>query len=105
MMSGLRGTCDAGVRDLYTGSFAFVMATGIVSTACRLMGLDAASLALLGLAAVGYAVLSIATVARLVHYPRQLFADLTSHMRGPGFLTIVAATSVLGTEVQPRSEV
>ena len=104
-MPGLRASCGAAVRDLYPGSFAFVMATGIVSTACRLMGLDVVSLALLGLAVVGYAVLGLATVARLVRYPRQLFVDLSSHTRGPGFLTLVAASSVLGTEVEPRLEV
>jgi tellurite resistance protein TehA-like permease len=103
-MCGLRAISDTAVRDLYPGSFAFVTATGIVSTACRLMGLDAVALALLILAALGYAVLSTATVARLVCFPRQLLEDVTSFERGPGSLTLVAATSILGTEVVRLSE-
>jgi Voltage-dependent anion channel len=40
-----------------------------------------------------------------VCFPRRLLEDLTSYERGPGFLTLVAATCVLGTEADPRSEV
>ena len=48
------------------------------------------------IAAVAYVVLAVLVVARLVLFPRLLFADLTSHAKGFAFLTIVAGTNVLG---------
>ncbi|MBS1676146.1 MAG: hypothetical protein JST08_02055 [Actinobacteria bacterium] len=39
------------------------------------------------------------TLTRLRLYPRRVLEDLTSHQRGLGFLTSVAATGVLGSEV------
>ena len=41
--------------------------------------------------------LVVLIVVRLVVYPRRLFADLTSHAKGFGFLTIVAGTNVLAS--------
>ena len=38
------------------------------------------------------------TIIRIARYPRDVFADLTDHQRGVGFFTIVAATSVLGSQ-------
>ena len=48
-------------------------------------------------AAIAYAVLAVLVVVRLVAYPRRLVADLTSHAKGFGFLTIVAGTNVLAS--------
>jgi tellurite resistance protein TehA-like permease len=95
----LRGWGEAEVRDLYPGSFAFVMATGIVSTACQQLGWQSLANALFALAAVGYGLVWLGMLARVVRYPRRVLADLTSHRRGPGFLTSIAATGVLGMQV------
>lgn len=78
--------------------FAMVMATGIVSIAARLLGYRYAALALFGLNNLFYAGLWILMIARLVRYPREFVADLSSHARGVGFFTWIAGTCVLGTQ-------
>jgi tellurite resistance protein TehA-like permease len=79
-------------------SFAMVMATGIVSIACQLLGLPVVAVALLVINVVLYVTLWALTVARAVRYRVRLVADLTHHARAVGFFTIVAATSVLGSQ-------
>jgi len=92
---------DPGVRvgaiaDLFPGSFALVMATGIVSIAAEQHGFHDLALGLLWANAGAYVILWGLTLARLIRFPRRLLADLTSHRKGAAFLTIVAATEVLG---------
>jgi tellurite resistance protein TehA-like permease len=86
------------VADLPGGCFAFVMATGIVSIAAAMQGLDAAAAGLFGINIVGFAILTLLTLVRLIWYPAALLAELSHHRRGPAFLTVVAATGVLGNE-------
>jgi tellurite resistance protein TehA-like permease len=85
------------VRDLFPGYFALVMATGIIAVGASLEDLSWVADALYVVAAGAYVVLVVLTVARLVLYPRRLVDDLTSHAKGFSFLTIVAATNVLGS--------
>jgi tellurite resistance protein TehA-like permease len=73
------------------------MATGIIAVGAALEDLDVVADVLYVIAAAGYVVLVVLTVARLVRYPRLLVGDLTSHARGFAFLTVVAATNVLGS--------
>ena len=80
-------------------SFAMVMATGIVSIACHLLGLPLVAVVLLLINIVLYVALWTLTVARGLRYRARLLADLTHHARAVGFFTIVAATSVLGSQV------
>jgi tellurite resistance protein TehA-like permease len=80
-------------------SFAMVMATGIVSIACQLLGLPLVAVVLLFINIVLYATLWTLTVARTLRYRARVLADLTNHARAVGFFTIVAATSVLGSQV------
>lgn len=75
------------------------MATGIISTGCKLMGLEPLAVALFAINIVAYLVLWVLTGLRVVLYPARVFADLTDHQRALGFLTMVAATGVLGAEV------
>ncbi len=90
----------AAVADLYPGYFALVMATGIVSIAAHFWSLPAVAWALFGVNLVAYAVLWALTLLRLAcHLPRVL-ADLGDHARGAGFLTVVAATCVLGRQFE-----
>lgn len=86
------------MADLFPGYFALVMATGIVSIGCRLLGLSWLAWALLDLNLVAYAVLAGLTLARAALFPRRLLADLESHARGSGFFTLVAGTCVLGSQ-------
>ena len=41
----------------------------------------------------------VLNILRAVRFPRAFFADMIDHLRGPGFFTFVAATSVLGSQV------
>jgi tellurite resistance protein TehA-like permease len=88
----------AGVADLSPAYFAMVMATGIVSLAAHLAGMPGIASALFALNIFVYAVLWCLTVLRMVRHPRRFFSDLVDHLRGPGFFTAVAGTSVLGSQ-------
>ena len=75
-----------------------VMATGIVSIACLLVGFHTIAVALLPANAVFAIVLAALTVFRVVRYSDRVVADLSDHKRAVGFFTLVAATAVLGTQ-------
>jgi tellurite resistance protein TehA-like permease len=85
----------AGMSPAY---FGMVMATGIVSLAAHLLAMPRMAQALFQLNIVAYAVLWLLTVLRIARYPRRFFGDMLDHLRGPGFFTIVAGTSVLGSQ-------
>ena len=87
------------VATLHPASFALVMATGIVSIACWLLGVPWLAQPLLWANVVFYAVLWSLTIERAVRFPRLLLADLSHHGRAVGFFTTVAATCVLGSQV------
>jgi tellurite resistance protein TehA-like permease len=74
------------------------MGTGIVAVAARQLGHRLVAWPLFVIALLAYAVLGIILLARLVRFPRAVLADFVSHERGPNFLTIVAATGVVGTQ-------
>ncbi len=40
------------------------------------------------------------TLARAIRFFPDMMADLTDHIRGPGFFTMVAGTSVLGRQLE-----
>ena len=87
------------IQTLHPAYFALVMATGIVSIAAQLMGIPFVPRALLVINVVAYALLWGLTIARIARFPRDVFADVANHQRGVGFFTIVAATSVLGSQL------
>jgi tellurite resistance protein TehA-like permease len=87
-----------GLERLHPSYFAMVMATGIVSVACKLQGLDLLANVLLAVNAVTYAVLWTLMVARVARFPNRVLEDLADHQRGVGFFTIVAGTGVLGVQ-------
>jgi tellurite resistance protein TehA-like permease len=90
---------ERAVEDLPPAYFALVMATGIVSIATHLLGLEWVAKLLLWLNLVAYAVLACLLALRLFAYPRRVWNDLRDHGRGPGFFTTVAGTCVLGAQV------
>jgi tellurite resistance protein TehA-like permease len=93
------GRLAQAVTGLYPGYFALVMATGIISIAAHLLGMPAwLPWSLFVFNILAYAVLWLLTGARLVWHLPRVMADLTDHARGPGFLTAVAATCVLGVQ-------
>lgn len=87
------------IADLHPAYFAMVMATGIVSIACRLVGFDRVAAWLVPVNAVFAVALVALTVARIAVFPRRVLADLQHHGRAVGFFTAVAATSVVGSQM------
>lgn len=98
MLERSLGVLKAAVRDLFPGIFALVMATGIISIACNLLGFKTLALVLFQLNKAAFLVLWLMVLGRLIFYPQQLAADLKSHGRAPGFFTLVAGTCVLGSQ-------
>jgi len=79
--------------------FALVMATGIVSIAAHLLGLEMVSRVLLVANPFFYGVLCLLFIARALLYPAAFWRDFANPMRGVGFFTLVASTAVLGTQL------
>jgi tellurite resistance protein TehA-like permease len=84
--------------DLAGGSFAFVMATGIVSIAAMRLGHDAIGTVLFALNLVAFPLLCVLMLVRLCRHPVAVLGELRSHRTGAGFLTAVAATSIVGDQ-------
>lgn len=90
---------DANVRALPPGAFAFVMATGIVSTAFLLVGWSVVSYVLLVAAMAGLVVLTVAFSWRLVRHPDAAARDAREPERAFGYFTIVAAINVVAVRL------
>jgi hypothetical protein len=86
------------VAAIAPGGFAAVMATGIVAIAALMLGEDSIAW-LLAIANIAlYPAMCIAMGMRLAITPRSVVDEFASFDRGPGFLAIVAATCVLGSQ-------
>ncbi len=88
----------ASLAELSPASFGMVMATGIVAIAAQLSQLPRLARSLFVLSLAMYLVLWVLTLARLVRHRHRFVGDLFDHLRGPGFFTVVAATSLLGSQ-------
>ncbi len=82
-------------------SFAFVMATGIVSSALLDAGWTRTSWTLLCIAAAGLVVLLVGLVGRLLTHTNDAVADFRNPHKGFGYLTVVAAINVVGIGFHP----
>ncbi|HEX6580747.1 MAG TPA: tellurite resistance/C4-dicarboxylate transporter family protein [Actinomycetota bacterium] len=87
------------IATLFPGSFALVMATGIVAIAAYQQGFETLARGFLAVNVIAYVVLWMLTIVRLVRFPGRVRDDIATHQRGAGFLTIVAGTNVLGSGV------
>ena len=87
-----------GLATLHPAYFALVMATGIVSIGCGLLGLRPIGVALLWANSLFFVVLWVLTLLRLAWFRDDVVADLKNHGRAVGFFTAVAATSVFGSQ-------
>ena len=90
------GRAVTAIRNLDPGSFAFVMATAIISTGTFRLGPAWLSRALLAAALIGLLVLSAALVIRLAIFGAWVVADVQAPDRVFGFFAIVARIDVLG---------
>jgi tellurite resistance protein TehA-like permease len=93
------GRTATAIRDLNPGYFAFVMATGIISTGAFLLGPSWLSRALLVIASAGLVVLGAALVIRLALFRPSVAADVRAPDRVFGFFTITAGMDVLGVRL------
>ncbi len=97
-LATLSAAPSPGLADLSPANFGMVMATGIVSIAAHALGFPGIAHALFLLNIVAYVVLWVLTVTRMVRHPQRFFGDMVDHLRGPGFFTTVAGSSVLGSQ-------
>jgi tellurite resistance protein TehA-like permease len=93
---------DGGLRDLYPGYPAFVMATGIISNALYFLEMFRLSQAFFVVNLAAYPILMIAIGVRLFRHTAALWADLLNPRLVFSFFTIVAATDVLGIQCDLR---
>jgi tellurite resistance protein TehA-like permease len=93
---------ERAVRPLYPGYFALVMATGIVSNAFFLLGRHTLSDVLLAVNLVAYPLLVAATLLRAARWPRWLWRDLVDPRLVFTFFSFVAASDVLGLQLELR---
>jgi tellurite resistance protein TehA-like permease len=83
---------------MHPAYFALVMATGIVSVACHILGMVVVAEILFWLNVVFYAAIWTLTILRIWRHRDRVIEDLRHHGRTVGFFTTVAATCVLGSE-------
>ncbi len=96
--NSIRSAIREGIKTLSPAYFALVMATGIISIGAFLLDMKWIAYILFGLNNVFFVILWILTILRLAWYFPYFKSDLTHHMAGTGFFTIVAGTCVLGTQ-------
>src|SRR5262249_35806765 len=75
-----------------------VMATGIVSIAADLLAMPLVAKPLFWLNLLLFSALWLLPLHRIVRNGDRFLADLTDHVRGPGFFTAVAACCILGSQ-------
>ena len=88
----------AALEDMSPGYFSMVMATGILSLASDRLGVPVVPQVLFGLNWLLFVLICGLACLRLYWHTRRAIADLTDHLRSPGYFTFVAACSVLGTQ-------
>src|SRR3954468_23164908 len=84
------------IKSFYPGYFALVMATGIISNASQQLHYTTIAKLLFILNNALYFILLLIYITRLLFFYPQVKADLTTHAKGAGFLTFVAASCILG---------
>jgi tellurite resistance protein TehA-like permease len=86
------------VKELPPVYFALVMATGIVSVACQLLGIGWLASSLFYLNNLNYGVLLLLLIARIILFPQAVLVNLSDSSKGPAFLTFVAGSAMLGVQ-------
>lgn len=85
-------------ENLASANFAMVMSTGIVSIALHLLGCSWGAYLLFAVNILMFVVLWPLYFIKLICFPKRMFSDFSHHLSGPGFLTIVAGTNILGSQ-------
>ncbi len=98
-MSDLGTRVRDAVRDWPPSSFAFVMASGITSSALQQAGAGGWSVPPLLVGITGFVVLLAVALARLVSTPVEVVHSLADPARAFGYFTVVAAAGVLAVRL------
>ena len=93
-----QGTIASAAANLFPGYFALVMATGIISIASYFAELRSLAWTLFALNILAYLILWTFLLIRLIAFFPRVRADITDHVRGPGFFTVIAGTCLLGSQ-------
>jgi tellurite resistance protein TehA-like permease len=91
-------TALARVRRLAPDCFALVMATGAVSIGAMQHGMADVARCLFWLNLIIYAWLLVLSTLRLIRFRRDMVADFVDPSRGAGFLSLAAATCIVGSQ-------
>ncbi len=93
-----------GLRGMYPGYFALVMATGIVSNAFFYLSHDGLSDVLFAITLVAFPILLACFVVRVLTWPRAVWRDLVDPRLVFTFFTLVAAFDVVGLQLHLRGQ-
>ena len=85
------------LQHFYPGYFALVMATGIVSIASKTFHYETIANLLFYLNNFFFVILVTIYFCRFTFFTKEAIGDLKSHSSGPGYLTVVAGSCILGT--------
>lgn len=91
------------IEKVPAGSFAFVMATGIVASALDDVGRHHLSDLLLAISVVALVLLAVLSVLRVVRHRDAVLEDARNPVVAFGFFTVVAAVNVVGVELYSPS--
>ena len=87
-----------GIQTFSPDYFALAMSTGIISIASYMLGYAGISNVFFVLNYLEFIVLSCIFILRIIYFRKEFINDLSSHSKGAGFLTIIAAFCILGVE-------
>lgn len=86
------------IQNLFPSYFALVMATGIVSIALYIFKIPFLDEILFYINVFAYTLLWILLINRIIFYFNDFKNDYLDHAKSPGFLSIVAATNIVGSQ-------
>lgn len=86
------------IRELPPVYFALVMATGIISISCHLLGFELLSRLLFYLNIFQYGILFILSALKLALFSADVGKDFSDSNNAPSFLTFIAGSCVLGIQ-------
>ncbi len=88
----------AWLADFFPGYFSLSMATGIIAIDSHVLHHDGIDWILFVVNVIAYPTLWCITAARVFRFPGFVLADFRTHELGPTFLTMVAATGLIGSQ-------
>src|ERR671933_181480 len=92
------GSLKKEVETLPPSSFALAMSTGIVSIGCHLLHFEKIADLLFAINKILYVILLLLLIMRRVMFFPKVLKDISTHSTGAGFLTIVAASCLIGLQ-------